>query len=317
MEQIEGNSDSLSLFSRIVPESFHGVRLDHYLVHTITAPSRSQIIASIKAGAIKVNGASVKAGYSLKSGDAVSGAIIGHVAEASPEAQPVDFSVLYEDADLLIIAKPPGLVVHPGSGNRDNTLINGLLFHYGDVAEVGDPARPGIVHRLDKDTSGVMVVARTIGCHQKLVQLFKDRKVKKQYLALVHGRPGSERGRIVAPIGRHPVHRQKMAVRQTGGRYAASNWQVRDCFDTCSLLEVHIETGRTHQIRVHLASIGHPVAGDRLYGPNRPNDLFPRQMLHAWKLQLNHPENGELLSAEAPLPPDFNEVLGRLEKTRC
>ncbi len=315
MEQIEGNSDPSSLFSFIVPEVFHGVRLDHYLVQSMADTSRSRIVASIKNGGIQVNGASVKAGYSLKSGDTISGSLTDSLPETLPEAQPVDFTVLYEDEDLLIIDKPAGLVVHPGSGNRDNTLINGLLFHYRDLAEVGDRERPGIVHRLDKDTSGVMIVARTIHCHQNLVQLFKDRQVEKYYLALVHGKPDNEHGRIVAPIGRHPVHRQKMAIRQNGGRYAASNWQVRQYFADCSLLEVHIETGRTHQIRVHLASIGHPVAGDRLYGSNRPYDLFPRQMLHAWKLQLNHPENGRLLSVEAPLPIDFNEAIKRLEKT--
>lgn len=314
MEQIAGNSDPLSLLSLTIPASFHGVRLDHYLVQVMADISRSQIIASIKSGGILVNGASVKAGYSLKSGDTITGALNDPLPDALPEAQPVDFTVLYEDADLLIIDKPAGLVVHPGSGNRDKTLINGLLFHYRDLAGVGDRERPGIVHRLDKDTSGVMVVARTLQCHQKLVQLFKERQVEKHYLALVHGIPDTEYGRIVSPIGRHPVYRQKMAVRPSGGRYAASNWRVHRYFDNCCLLEVHIETGRTHQIRVHLASIGHPVAGDRLYGSNRSHDQFPRQMLHAWRLQLNHPENGQLLAVESPLPSDFTEVIGRLEK---
>jgi 23S rRNA pseudouridine1911/1915/1917 synthase len=317
MEQLESNSDSLSSFSFNVPESFHGVRLDHYLVQALSGVSRSQITASIKTGGIQVDGAKVKAGFSLMAGSTIAGSILLSSTEGAPEAQPIDFSILHEDPSILMIDKPPGLVVHPGSGNRDKTLINGLLYRYKELAEVGDTERPGIVHRLDKDTSGVMVIARTRGAHQKLVEAFKDRQVKKQYLALVHGRPDGKQGRIVAPIGRHPVNRQKMAVRQTGGRYAVSNWQVRELFATCSLVEVHIETGRTHQIRVHMASIGHPVAGDRLYGPQRSNDRFPRQMLHAWQLQLAHPETGEIISAEAPLPPDFSTLLDSLEEPAC
>lgn len=317
MEQIEFNSDSPSTFTRIAPDSFNGVRLDHYMVQAITGISRSQIITLIKTGAIQVNGAIVKAGYSLKSGDNISGSIdVGSTREI-PEAQPIDFSILHEDSALLMISKPPGLVVHPGSGNRDGTLVNGLLHRFKEMADVGDPERPGIVHRLDKDTSGVMVVARTITAHQKLVQLFKDRAIKKRYLALVHGTFEKKDGRIVAPIGRHPVNRQKMAIRQTGGKYAVSNWQVLQAFERYSLLEVHIETGRTHQIRVHMASIGHPIAGDQLYGSNRLNNTFPRQMLHAWELELPHPVSNTPLAVRAPLSEDFEAVLKDLEQTLC
>ncbi len=220
---------------------------------------------------------------------------------------------MYEDSSLIVISKPPGLVVHPGSGNPQHTLVNGLLFHFTELADVGDPSRPGIVHRLDKDTSGVMVIARNSSAHQRLVQAFKDRKTEKYYLALVHGTPREKKGRIVAPIGRHPVSRQKMAVREITGRYAATNWRVERLFDRYSLLAVKIETGRTHQIRVHLAHIKYPLAGDRVYGGNRNNKPFDRQMLHSWKLTLNHPESGEAMTFEAPLAPDFKAVIDMME----
>lgn len=297
-----------------ISSAFHNVRLDHFLVQAAPSDvSRSQVALSIKAGSVKVNGFVVKPGYRLKTGDIIDGQLLGRQADSNPVAQHVDFEILYEDSSIIVVSKPPGLVVHPGSGNPHHTLVNGLLFHFRDLAEVGDPARPGIVHRLDKDTSGVMVIARNSSAHQLLVQDFKDRKTEKYYLALVHGAPREKKGRIVAPIGRHPVSRQKMAVREITGRYAATNWRIERLFDRHSLLAVKIETGRTHQIRVHLAHIKHPVAGDRVYGGNRNNKPFNRQMLHSWKLILTHPESGETMTFEAPLAPDFQAVIDMME----
>lgn len=188
--------------------------------------------------------------------------------------------------------------------------MNGLLHHCHSLAEVGDKVRPGIVHRLDKDTSGVMVVAKNNMVHQALVEIFKEHKLQKEYLALVHGIPRPAEGRIVASIGRHPVQRQKMAIREVGGKYAASSWELLSSYTNhSSLMRVVIETGRTHQIRVHMAHLGHPVAGDQVYGKNRDNERYGRQMLHASRLCFTHPVTGRKIDQTARLWPDFEAVL--------
>ena len=297
-----------------VPEHLHNLRLDQFLAMSYEEFSRSQLSESVKSGRIQVNGLKSKPGYRLKAGDVVSGSPPAEVEENLPKPQEVDFSVVLEDEAFLVIAKPPGLVVHPGSGNADMTLVNGLLHRFRELENVGDLFRPGIVHRLDKDTSGAMVVARTRAAHAELVRQFKDREVEKTYLALVHGVVSESSGRIVAPIGRHPVHRQKMAIREQSGRYAASRWKRKMTFIRHSLIEVRIETGRTHQIRVHMASLGFPVAGDLIYGPNREGNMFPRQMLHSWRMAFRHPISGKRVEAEAGLPQDFKDVLDKLGK---
>lgn len=314
MEHIKFCPDTQSLKIKVT-NAFHNVRLDHFLVQMVPSEfSRSQVTLSIKNGSIKVNGSVVKPGYRVKPGDIVDGQLQAPETDSSPVPQPVDFEILYEDSSIIVVSKPPGLVVHPGSGNPQNTLVNGLLFHFKDLADVGDRSRPGIVHRLDKDTSGVMVIARNSSAHQRLVQDFKDRKTEKYYRALVHGTPRENKGRIVAPIGRHPVNRQKMAVREITGKYAVTNWSVERLFDRYSLLTVKIETGRTHQIRVHLSHLKFPIVGDRVYGGNRHNQPFARQMLHSWKLTLTHPGSGKTMVFEAPLAPDFQHALETLEK---
>jgi 23S rRNA pseudouridine1911/1915/1917 synthase len=301
-------------FSYTVEERYHDLRLDQFLALSFDRFSRSQVTESIKSAKILVNGVAVKPGYRLKTGDMIEGTIEIATEPLAPQPQEVSFEVLEEDPAYLIIDKPPGLVVHPGSGNVDGTLVNGLLFRFGTLKEVGDVFRPGIVHRLDKDTSGVMVVARSSPAHANLVQQFKNRHVQKIYLALVIGEIKEDSGRIVAPIGRHPVHRQKMAVLENRGRYAVSNWRCRKRFAHYTLLEVLIETGRTHQIRVHLAHLGFPVAGDQLYGPAKDQARFPRQMLHAWKISFAHPVTGRTIEARSVLPEDFTAVLSRLEE---
>jgi 23S rRNA pseudouridine1911/1915/1917 synthase len=296
-----------------VASGFAGMRLDQFLSFSLPGESRSQIAHSIRQGLITVDGTCRKTSYRLKEGEELRGRIATPV-ETTLEPEAVPFPILMEDDHLLLLSKPPGLVVHPGSGNFHGTLVHGLLHHCLEIAGVGDAARPGIVHRLDKDTSGIMLVAKSGFAHRRLVEDFKHRRLHKEYLALVHGRPPAAEGRIVAAIGRHPVHRQKMAVRAEGGRHAASRYQTvtTDLAGNYSLVRVEIETGRTHQIRVHLAHLGCPVAGDTVYASGRDNRLFPRQMLHASRLVFPHPVSGEVIAQQAPLWPDFAEILATL-----
>ncbi len=292
-----------------------GIRFDHFLMQCIADSSRSCLAQSIRLGLMLVDGKKKKSSYRLKADEFISGTVFQATA---PEiiAQKVPFDILFEDDSLIILSKPPGIVVHPGAGNPDFTLVNGLLHHCQEIADVGNQIRPGIVHRLDKDTSGIMVAAKTATCHRLLIDAFKDRTVDKEYVALVFGFLKQKNGRIVAPISRHPKHRQKMTVCDEGkGRYAASNWQVLEEYsEGCSLVRVQIETGRTHQIRVHFSSFGHPVAGDMLYGRARNTRKYPRQMLHAHSLTFIHPISGEKLDYSAPVWQDFQEIVDEL---RC
>lgn len=306
----ENSAATLDL--QVSPEQA-GTRFDHLLVQMVPETSRSALVQSIRMGLLLVDGNTKKSSYRLKAGEQIRGTLFQVLPpELIPQAVP--FDILFEDDFLLVISKPPGIVVHPAAGNPDGTLVNGLLYHCREIAGVGDQIRPGIVHRLDKDTSGIMVVAKTALCHRRLVDAFKERTVDKEYLALVFGLLQQRTGRIVAPIGRHPKQRQKMAVCEEGrGRYAASSWQVVEEYaEGCSLVSIQIETGRTHQIRVHMASLGHPVAGDTLYGRARNTRKYPRQMLHAHRLSLIHPITGERLAFSAPIWHDFQEILDQL-----
>ncbi len=296
-----------------IDAGFAGVRLDQFLALSLPFFSRTVLAHSIRNGNIRVDAIARKSSYRLKEGEIVSGEI---EEPSAPDVEPqlIDFTILHEDEFLLVLSKPPGLVVHPGSGNSQGTLVNGLVHYCRSIAEVGDRLRPGIVHRLDKDTSGIMLVAKQDFVHRKLVEDFKNRRLTKEYLALVHGVPKEKAGRTVAAIGRHPVHRQKMAVIEHGGRYAVSNWQVlQEFFSAFSLLKILIETGRTHQIRVHMASLGYPVAGDKVYGSQRDNSSFPRQLLHAFRLVFYHPVSGQMMDYTAPLWPDFNNIINELK----
>jgi len=292
------------------------MRLDHFLVRLLPDQSRSALGRVIRAGHILVNNSQVKPGYRLKSGDDI------WVALPAPEesrlvAEPIDFAVLYEDESLLVISKPPGLVVHPAAGHASGTLVNGLLHKFGDLPGL-DNNRPGIVHRLDKDTSGIMLVARTEKVQRLLSEAFKNRQVHKTYHALLLRRPPDMKGRVVAPIGRHPVNRKKMAIRNSSGRYAATSWHVLESFaNGLCFTEIIIETGRTHQIRVHMSSLGAPVAGDVLYGGRVGNNAgvqVDRQLLHASTISFVHPETGRQHTITAPLWPDMAGVLEQLRK---
>jgi 23S rRNA pseudouridine1911/1915/1917 synthase len=238
-------------------------------------------------------------------------------AQPQPEALPL--RVVHEDSRLLVLDKPSGIAVHPGAGRSGGTLVNALLHHVKDLSGVGGVLRPGIVHRLDRGTSGLIVVAKDDDAHRLLAQQFAARSVEKEYLALVLGVPARREGEIDVPIGRHPVERRRMAVR-TGGRPARSSYVVEEAFDGAALLRVRIHTGRTHQVRVHLASIGHPVAGDATYGGSRRAAgalaLLERPALHAARLAFDHPSDGQRIRLESPLPADIAQVLERLRAAR-
>ena len=318
LSKIDGDGSLDTVLEEVVFHVFPdcaGMRLDHYLVQAGTDYCRSEITRLIRSGAVLLNKERVKPGRRLRPGDRI---ILRPPAPILPRPRPreIDFTILYEDQALLVIDKPAGLVVHPAAGHDHDTLVNGLVYRYGDLPG-NDPLRPGIVHRLDRDTSGVLVVAKTRSALTRLSAGFKNREVDKTYHAIVLRGPRQATGRLVAPIGRHPVKRQKMAIRETGGRYAATRWQVLASWPGFSLVQITIETGRTHQIRVHMASMGAPVAGDELYG-GRIGEIggvaVRRQLLHASTLSLNHPETGQIMTWTAPLPPDMEQVLARLGK---
>jgi len=284
-----------------------GARLDQFLAGEITHLSRARIQGLIKSGNILLNNAPTKPGAKIKTGDTIS--------VDEPPAKPVEtlaeeipLEVLHEDNDLIVLNKPAGLVVHPAAGNWSHTLVNALLHHCTALSGIGGVQRPGIVHRLDKDTSGCIVVAKNDLAHQALTAQFAGRKVLKVYLALVSGRLKKTSGDIETSIGRHPVHRKKMAVVEgTRGRNAKTSYRVLQELENASLVECTLHTGRTHQIRVHLKHLGHPLLGDKLYGGVK-GDTFPRQMLHAWRLGFFHPRNSRWMEFQSPLPEDFKNL---------
>jgi 23S rRNA pseudouridine1911/1915/1917 synthase len=286
-------------------------RLDHFLQEQLPQYSRSRLQSWIKAGRVTVDDDPVKASHVLHGGENVE----VHPAElralkATPEDIPVE--VLYEDDAVLAINKPAGLVVHAGAGNHEGTLVNRLVHHFQSLSKVGGDLRPGIVHRLDKDTSGVLLVARTDAAHRTLAAQFSGRTVEKTYLALVHGSVRDETGRVTKPIARDPNRRTRMTCGLVdSGREALTTYRVLRRFERFTYLEVRIGTGRTHQIRVHLASLGHPVAGDHLYGAPKQSTV-PRIFLHAWRIAFTSPATGEGVSVEAPLPSDLSQFLAGL-----
>jgi 23S rRNA pseudouridine1911/1915/1917 synthase len=277
-----------------------GLRIDQFVVMRLPGLSRARIQALLKAGHITLNGAEAKASAKLRVGDRVR-VTQPPAVSADVEAQDIPLEVLFEDNDVIVINKPAGLVVHPAAGNRDGTLVNALLHHCRDLSGLGGVERPGIVHRLDKNTTGCLVAAKNDMAHRSLIRQFVGRSVVKIYLALVSGRLSKPSGELIAPISRHPIDRKKMAVVERG-RSARTSWRVLRQLPCGSLLECALHTGRTHQIRVHLKHLGHPLLGDDVYGKRGD---FLRPMLHAWKLAFSHPRTGESLSFQSPIPPDF------------
>ena len=283
-----------------------GLRLDQALARLMPEESRSRLARLIEEGHVRVDGAQAAGRMKLKSGESVEVELRPREAGGAARAEAIALTVVHEDDDLLVIDKPAGLVVHPGSGNWAGTMLNALLHHAPGSA--GLP-RGGIVHRLDKDTSGLLVVAKNEPAQLALVRQLQARTVKRTYLALARGKVAAG-GKVDAPVGRHPVHRTRMAV-VAGGKPAVTHYRVRERFAAHTLLECELETGRTHQIRVHLASIGHPLEGDPVYAGRGPR-LLGRQALHAWKLAFAHPRGGKAASFESPLPADFQALLESL-----
>jgi 23S rRNA pseudouridine1911/1915/1917 synthase len=292
-----------------VDESLAGQRLDQALAQLAGVP-RAQAQRWIEAGRVAVDGASARPSQRVSAGAAI--------AVDPPEATPLDAQpeaiplvVLYEDADLIVIDKPAGLVVHPAPGHASGTLVNALLHHCRDLAGIGGVLRPGIVHRLDRGTSGVLVAAKRDAAHSALAAQFKDHSIERVYRALVRGVPGADEGSVERAIGRHPTDRKRMSVRTKSGRAAQTHWRVAQRFakSGVALLEVRPATGRTHQIRVHLSSTGWPIVGDPVYGKGGESFGLTRPALHAAVLGFTHPSTGERLRFEAPLPEDFANAL--------
>ncbi len=294
-----------------IPPECAGLRIDAVLARVFPEYSRSRLQSWLKAGRICVDGAVADPKCKLCGGEQIALDLPPLPTEAALQAEDIALNVVFEDEHLLVIDKPAGLVVHPGSGNWSGTMMNALLHHAPHLAQV---PRAGIVHRLDKDTSGLLAVAKSLPAQTDLVRQLQARSVRRHYLALVLGNVGRD-GTVDAPIGRHPAQRVKMAI-VGSGREARTHYAVRERFARATLVECRLETGRTHQIRVHMASIGHPLVGDPAYGRARSGDArldaFPRQALHAWRLALVHPASGDEIAWESPLPDDFSSLLAEL-----
>jgi len=285
-----------------------GLRLDQALARMLPEESRTRLARLIEQGHVRVDGAPAEPKRKMRSGEAVEIVLAPRIEASAFAPEEIALDIVHEDEDVIVVNKPAGLVVHPGSGNWAGTMLNALLHH---APGSGELARAGIVHRLDKDTSGLLVVARNEVAQASLVRQLQARTVKRTYLALARGvvkAPGS----VDAPIGRHPKQRTRMAV-VAGGKPAVTHYRVKKAFPSHTLLECDLETGRTHQIRVHLASIGHPIEGDAVYAGRGPR-LIARQALHAWKLAFAHPRSGKAMRFEAPLPSDMKALLESLRK---
>lgn len=291
----------------IVEEEMDGERLDVFIADQVEQLSRSVVKSLINEGQVLVNGARQKASYHVREGDEISIEIPEpQVLELKP--RDILLEIIYQDEDLAVINKPKGLVVHPAHGNWDYTLVNALLFHINDLSGINGQIRPGIVHRLDKDTSGVIVVAKNDSAHRSLAAQIKEHSIKREYIALVHGTIKENLGTIDAPIGRSKNDRKKMAV-VADGRSAVSKYQVLERFHNYSLVKVELLTGRTHQIRVHFAYIKHPVVGDPLYGSGKKHFNLDSQALHAHLLGFIHPRTDKYLEFTSPLPEYFQDIL--------
>jgi len=306
------------VFEFTVNAESEGQRLDRFLVAVLADHSRSQIQKLIADGHVRVDAREARPNLAVRAGDRIV-VDIPAAAAASVEAEATPLEILHQDADIVVVNKPPGMVVHPGAGHASGTLVNALLHHVSDLSGIGGELRPGIVHRLDRGTSGVMVVAKNDAAHQDLSRQFHDREVEKEYIALVWGVVQGGRS-INAAIGRDPVHRQKMSARSRRAREAVTRITRAFHMPGLTLCQVAIHTGRTHQIRVHLSAIGHPVVGDALYGGVHrrvPGDIravthLQRPFLHAARLAFNHPRDGRRMEFTAILPPDLQDVLDAL-----
>lgn len=309
-----------SHYTVLITPELAGERLDKALPKLLPELSRSRLQSLVDLGHVALDAPSGSAtirdgALKVKPGQLYT-VLVPEVEEATLKAQDIALDIVFEDAHFLVVNKPAGMVAHPAPGNPDSTLVNALLSHCGDtLLGIGGVARPGLVHRIDKDTSGLLAVAKHDAAYQNLSAQLAARTLKRTYIAVARGMVAPATGTITANIGRHPRNRQKMAVRHTGGKYAVTHYKVTEVFGTiASLLECQLETGRTHQIRVHFQHINHPLIGDQTYGRKIPGIDFPRQALHAWKLALVHPETGQPMQFEATLPEDMQQLIASLRR---
>ena len=294
----------------LVPKEAARMRLDQFLARELPQFSRSRIQQLIRNRFVALNGSPARTREAIRAGDRIElNEPPPEKIDTAPEAIPLE--IIYEDDDLIVINKQPGLVVHPGAGQPRGTLVNALLHHFPKLSGIGGKERPGIVHRLDKETSGCLVVAKADEAHRKLSEQFAERTVEKINLALVAGKLRKSSGVIEEKIGRHPVHRKRMSVTARSGRPAKTEYRVLSSSDQMSLLECKLHSGRTHQVRVHLHHLGHPVLGDKVYG-GKHGKAFPRQMLHAWKLGFEHPRTSKWKTFKATTPKDFRDAINQL-----
>jgi 23S rRNA pseudouridine1911/1915/1917 synthase len=301
-----------------VPPETRGTRLDAFICLN-SCLTRSFIQKLIRQEMITVDSRKEKPGYKVKQGDRIEVTVPDQPeSELVPEDIPID--ILWEDAHIVVVNKPPHMVMYPALGNRSGTLMNALISKCPNLSSVGAPLRPGVVHRLDKDTSGAVIIARDETAHHSLVEQFKNREIEKHYLALLYGTLKEDRGEITASIGRSASDRKKMSTRSRRGKEAITRFEVMERYPSATLAKIRIITGRTHQIRVHFASVGHPVVGDKTYGKKtriktaQKLIIFPRQMLHAYSLKLTHPVTGKLLELAAPMPGDMVKAIEELKQ---
>lgn len=288
------------------------MRLDKYLAEQFPEQTRSYLQKLIKDGEVTVNGKNVKTGYQLSKGDEVC-VNIPEPKELDVEPQKMDLDIVYEDEDVILINKPKGMVVHPAPGHTTDTLVNGLLYHCKDnLSGINGVARPGIVHRIDRDTTGILIVCKNDMSHNSIAAQLKEHSINRRYRALVHGNLKEDTGTVEGPIGRHPIDRKKMSINEKNGKPAVTHYTVLERFGNYTLIECKLETGRTHQIRVHMSSKNHPILGDNLYGPEKCPFSLEGQTLHAKVLGFIHPTTKEYMEFEAPLPEYFTELLIKL-----
>lgn len=311
--------DGYHEFTILVDTKGSGMRLDTFAAIHIPNCSRTHAANLIRDGFITVQGSVKKPGYRVNPGEVIS-CIIPDPEPISYLPEPLQLHILFEDEDILVINKPAGMVVHPAPGHSSGTLVNGLLFYCPNLEGISGKIRPGIVHRLDKDTSGTLVIAKTALAMNCLSDQFKSRTIQKIYLGIVYGTLPSDQGIIELPIGRHPIDRKKMSTTSKKGRTAETHWKVVQRFANTTLIEISLKTGRTHQIRVHCAAIGHPIIGDSVYGNRTMHKYFqekhitvPRQMLHAWKLSFIHPKSNKNMSFESSIPDDMSQMISLLQ----
>lgn len=289
------------------------IRIDKYLAGLLEGLSRSYIQKLLKSQAVLVNGSPVKGSYKVCEDDFIEFEVT-EASEPQITAEPMDLEILYEDEDLLIVNKPKDMVVHPAAGHYSGTLVNGLMYHcQGSLSGINGVLRPGIVHRIDKDTTGILVVCKNDMSHQSIAEQLKVHSITRRYFAIVHGNLKEEEGTVDAPVGRHPTDRKKMSVNYKNGKSAVTHYKVLKQLKGYSYIQCQLETGRTHQIRVHMASLGHPILGDTVYGPAKcPIAGLKGQTLHAGVLGIRHPRTGEYMEFSAPLPQYFQQLLDKL-----